>query len=175
MLHEYKLPSLGDGVSGKVTEILVKTGDKVSPEQIVIVVGTDKVDAEMPIDVEGVVEEILVKKGDEVSEGSLVMKIKTEAASDAASAPAAEASPTKASTPEPEVAKTLAPAPESAPEQKAPATAPTPSAPTSSSSATLRTSPQARKRAKELGVNLAEVRPAEGANRLSYKDGVDFV
>lgn len=175
MLHEYKLPSLGDGVSGKVTEILVKTGDKVSPEQIVIVVGTDKVDAEMPIDVEGVVEEILVKKGDEVSEGTLVMKIKTDAASDAAATPAAEAAPTKTSAPEPEAPKTPAPAPESAPESKAPVTAPTPAAPSSNPSETLRTSPLARKRAKELGVNLAEVRPAEGANRLSYKDVVDFV
>jgi pyruvate dehydrogenase E2 component (dihydrolipoamide acetyltransferase) len=175
MLHEYKLPSLGDGVSGKVTEILVKTGDKVSPEQIVIVVGTDKVDAEMPIDVEGVVEEILVKKGDEVSEGTLVMKIKTDAASDAAATPAAEAAPTKTSAPEPEAPKTPAPAPESTPEPKAPVTAPTPAASSSNPSETLRTSPLARKRAKELGVNLAEVRPAEGANRLSYKDVVDFV
>ena len=32
MTHEYKLPSLGDGVTGKVTEILVKVGDKVIVE-----------------------------------------------------------------------------------------------------------------------------------------------
>ena len=55
MAYEFKLPSLGDGVSGKVTEILVKPGDKVSKDQVVLVVGTDKVDAEMPVDVDGVV------------------------------------------------------------------------------------------------------------------------
>ena len=39
----------------------------------------------------------------------------------------------------------------------------------------LRASPLARKRAKELGINLSDVRPAEGASRISYKDVVDFV
>ncbi len=36
-------------------------------------------------------------------------------------------------------------------------------------------SPLARKRAKELGVSLTDVHPAEGASRISYKDVVDFV
>ena len=39
----------------------------------------------------------------------------------------------------------------------------------------FRVSPLARKRAKELGINLSDVRPAEGASRISYKDVVDFV
>ena len=84
MAYEFKLPSLGDGVTGKVLEILVKPGDKVSKEQIVLIVGTDKVDAEMPIDADGVVEEILVKQGDEVTEGTLVLKMKTDGAAPAA-------------------------------------------------------------------------------------------
>lgn len=163
MLHEYKLPSLGDGVSGKVTEILVKPGDKVSLEQIVLVVGTDKVDAEMPIDAEGVVEEILVKKGDEVTEGTLVIRLKTEGATAAvATQPAVTAAPP------------AAPAPVTPPAVPAPAQ-PVPASPAPTASANLRTSPLARKRAKELGVNLSEVRPAEGANRISYKDVVEFV
>lgn len=167
MLHEYKLPSLGDGVSGKVTEILVKPGDKVSLEQIVLVVGTDKVDAEMPIDAEGVVEEILVKKGDEVTEGTLVMKIKTETAAGGSSP--ATASPVVApaapvETP-PAGPTAAAPAADSKPATPAPVAA----------TATLRTSPLARKRAKELGVNLSDVQPADGASRVSYKDVVDFV
>ena len=56
----------------------------------------------------------------------------------------------------------------------APATATTATAP-ATATATLRTSPLARKRAKEFGVNLSDIRPAEGASRLSYKDVVDFV
>lgn len=164
MVHEYKLPSLGDGVSGKVTDILVKPGDKVSLEQIVIVVGTDKVDAEMPVDTEGVVEEVLVKKGDEVTEGSPILRIKKEAGATAsvpATAPAVqEVVATAAAVP----SSVAAPAPTAAPAPIVPAVA-----------GNFRTSPLARKRAKELGVNLSDVRPADGAARISYKDVVDYV
>ena len=95
MLHEFKLPSLGDGVTGKVTEILVKAGDQVSKEQVVIIVGTDKVDAEMPIDTDGVIREILVNKGDDVTEGSLILRMESSpvaATAPVASAPVATAS-----------------------------------------------------------------------------------
>ncbi len=166
MAYEFKLPSLGDGVSGKVTEILVKPGDKVSKEQVVIVVGTDKVDAEMPIDMDGVVEEILVKKGDEVTEGSAVLRLQV---SDAVAAPA-PATPTAAAP------KADQPAPPAAPVVAEPKEKPAaPAASQAAPSSNLRVSPLARKRAKEFGVNLSDVRPAEGASRISYKDVVDFV
>lgn len=169
MAYEFKLPSLGDGVTGKVLDILVKPGDKVTKEQIVLIVGTDKVDAEMPVDADGTVEEILVKKGDDVTEGTLILKLQTDGAAPAAAAPAAPAVPAPQAQ-----AEAAAPAPPPAP---APAT---PSAPASAGtsagkSANFRISPLARKRAKELGINLSDVRPAEGASRISYKDVVDFV
>ncbi|MFM7155457.1 MAG: 2-oxo acid dehydrogenase subunit E2 [Bacteroidota bacterium] len=161
MAYEFKLPSLGDGVSGKVTDILVKPGDKVSKDQVVIVVGTDKVDAEMPVDVDGIVEEILVKKGDEVTEGTPVLRLQ---ASDAA--PATPAAPVSA------------PAPVAAPAPAAPvaaAAAPAPAPEKAAASGSLRVSPLARKRAKEFGVNLSDIRPADGSGRISYKDVVDYV
>jgi pyruvate dehydrogenase E2 component (dihydrolipoamide acetyltransferase) len=163
MTHEYKLPSLGDGVTGKVLEILVKPGDTVQKEQIVLVVGTDKVDAEMPVDTDGVVEEVVVKKGDDVTEGNVILRIKSEGA-----ATASPAASTPAPAPAPEPVQAPAATPAAVPAQ--PQTAATPSTPGS-----FRVSPLARKRAKELGVNLADIRPSEGANRLSYKDVVDFV
>lgn len=167
MAYEFKLPSLGDGVTGKVLEILVKPGDKVTKEQIVLIVGTDKVDAEMPVDSDGVVEEVLVKKGDDVTEGAAILRLQTDGAAPAVSAPAA-------------APQAAAPAPPAAPAPAAPATVTAvPVAATSNSqpavAANLRVSPLARKRAKELGINLSDVRPAEGASRISYKDVVDFV
>ncbi|MBL7828172.1 MAG: 2-oxo acid dehydrogenase subunit E2 [Saprospiraceae bacterium] len=162
MAYEFKLPSMGDGVSGKVTDILVKPGDQVSKDQIVLVVGTDKVDAEMPIDVDGVVEEILVKKGDEVTEGTLVMKIQAAAAA-------------TASTPAPSTAAAAPETPAPVVEQPKAAPAPAPAADKSNSASNVRISPLARKRAKEFGVNLSDVRPSEGAGRISYKDVVDYV
>lgn len=164
MLHEYKLPSLGDGVTGKVTEILVKPGDKVTKEQIVLVVGTDKVDAEMPVDAEGTVAEILVKKGDDVTEGSLVLRLETSL-SEATAAPS-QAAPVPA--PAPPLAQPTAPL------AATPAPAADP-APISQGKGAVRISPLARKRAKELGIDLSAVRPADGASRMSYKDVLDYV
>jgi len=162
MLHEFKLPSLGDGVTGKVTEILVKPGDVVAKEQIVLVVGTDKVDAEMPIDADGTVSEILVKKGDEVTEGTPIIRLESSGA--AAAAPAAQP------------AAPAAPAPSTPPPPAAPpAPSPAPAAAASQTTHNLRVSPLARKRAKELGVSLSDVPTPEGASRISYKDVVDFV
>ena len=96
----FRLPSLGDGVTGKVTEIMVKPGDKVAKEQIVMVIGTDKVDAEMPVDAEGTVEEVLVKKGDDATEGTPVLRLATFAGS-APTAAAPTAAPAPAATPPP--------------------------------------------------------------------------
>lgn len=167
MAYEFKLPSLGDGVTGKVLDILVKPGDKVTKEQIVLIVGTDKVDAEMPVDADGVVEEILVKKGDDVTEGTVILKMQTDGASvPAPSAPAASTQPATPAPPPPAAATPPAPVPPPAP---APATG------SATSAEGFRASPLARKRAKELGINLSDVRPAEGASRISYKDVVDFV
>lgn len=159
--YEFKLPSLGDGVSGKVTEILVKAGDQVKKDQIVIVVATDKVDAEMPVDTDGTVEAVLVNKGDDVTEGSAILKLATSGAAPAVAAPAP-------------AAPVAAPAAPAAP-ASTPASAPAPTATSSAPAGNYRVSPLARKRAKELGIDLAQVRPTEGSNRIGYKDVVAFV
>jgi pyruvate dehydrogenase E2 component (dihydrolipoamide acetyltransferase) len=193
MAYEYKLPSLGDGVTGKVTEIRVQPGQSVAKEDIVIVVGTDKVDAEMPVDVDGVVEEVLVKVGDDVTEGTPVLRIqvgngaaaeapkaasganegKKKAAGEDAdtdkntddnkSAAGAEAKSSKGE--EASSTEKTNPAPTPSAEKPAPAI----------SRGHLRASPLARKRAKELGIELAEITPAPGSDRISYKDVLDYV
>jgi len=176
MAYEYKLPSLGEGVTGKVTEIMVKPGDKVTKDQIVMVVGTDKVDAEMPVDADGTVEEVAVKVGDDVTEGMVILRLQ---AADGAAAPAAAAAPAdgepKAAAPTPQpVVTPEVPAPPPAPATPAPAPAPVAEAATSQPGQ-FRVSPLARKRAKEFGVTLSDVRPTDGSSRISYRDVVDFV
>jgi pyruvate dehydrogenase E2 component (dihydrolipoamide acetyltransferase) len=155
--YVYVLPSLGDGVTGKVTEILVKVGDVLTKEQNVLVVGTDKVDAEMPVDQAGTVLEILVKKGDDVAEGTPVLRMTGLTPSSSPKGEGGTMSLQITPTPTP-----------------APTPAPTPT-PTPTPNSALRVSPLARKRAKELGVNIADVRPTEGSNRVSYKDVIAFV
>lgn len=158
-LIDFKLPSLGEGVTGKVLEILVNIGDAVSKDQTLLIVGTDKVDAEIPSDVAGVVSEILIKKGDDVTDGALILRLKGSGTASVSPAPA------PAPVAAPVLAAPVAPAAVAAAPVSTPADLPT----------HLRVSPLARKRAKELGINLADIHPAEGSTRLSYKDVLDYV
>lgn len=161
MLYELKIPSLGENSpTGTVNKVLKQLGEKVAKDEAVLDVAMDKVNVDVPSEVDGTVTEILVKVGDEVAEGKLVMRIETDAAGSAAPAP----QPTPA-------APVATPAPP--PVDPAPAS-PQPSAPAAQPSS-FRVSPLARKRAKELGINLSEVKPAEGSSRISYKDVMDLV
>lgn len=63
------IPSLGESSEVEVIEVCVKPGDKVSADDPIVVLESDKAAMELPANVDGVVEKILVKVGDGVSEG----------------------------------------------------------------------------------------------------------
>lgn len=73
---QFTLPNLGENIaSAEVLKVLVKVGDKISKEQSVLEISSDKATLEVPSDVEGVVKEIKVKEGDSVKEGDLVLEL----------------------------------------------------------------------------------------------------
>lgn len=77
MLHQFKLPELGENIEdGDVVRVLVSKGDKVKKDQSVIELETDKAVVEVPCDVEGVVEEIHVKEGDKARVGQVILTLK---------------------------------------------------------------------------------------------------
>lgn len=88
------VPDIGDFDSVEIIEVLVKVGDKVSKEQSLITVESDKASMEIPASDDGVVTKLLVKVGDKVSKGSEICEISGGAASSAA--PAAPAAPVAA-------------------------------------------------------------------------------
>lgn len=162
---DYQLSALVEGVSGTgtVLQVMIKAGDTVKKEQIILEIGTDKVNIEVPVDRDGIVEAVYVKEGQEINQDTVVIKLKP------ASGPAASVVP-------PSPVTTTSPAPPPA----APASATQAASLPASSGATttsqqFRISPLARKRAKEFGVNLSDVRPSDGSNRVSYKDVVAYV
>jgi pyruvate dehydrogenase E2 component (dihydrolipoamide acetyltransferase) len=136
---EIRVPDLGDGAVGKINEISVSVGDKVTKDSVVASINLDKADAEMPADVEGEIIKIVAKVGDEVKQGDLIAVVKTTNSDKPAtkSEQAAVNNPVQVSVPQPSSnqAATVS---------------------TSSNSA-QRTSPLARKLARELGVDLANV------------------
>jgi len=99
---EVKVPDIGDFKDVEVIEVLVKPGDRVTAEQSLITVESDKASMEIPSSAAGVVKEMRVKVGDKVSEGSLVLVLDGEGGSAApapAPAPAAAPAPARAAAP----------------------------------------------------------------------------
>ncbi len=84
--RELKLPSLGEGIEkGTVISVLVSVGDTIVAEQSLLEVETDKVVVEVPSPEVGTVTEILINVGDEVAEGTSILKINTESNDDVSS------------------------------------------------------------------------------------------
>lgn len=98
MSIEFKLPSIGEGVSSAdVAEIRVKPGDSIQAGQVVMELETDKAVVELPCPHAGKLEKLLVKSGDSITVGQALMIIEANGA--AASAPAPAAKPTASAPP----------------------------------------------------------------------------
>ncbi|MGN6741345.1 dihydrolipoyllysine-residue acetyltransferase [Dyella sp.] len=96
-VREARVPDIGgfDGVP--VIEILVQVGDTVNKDQGLVTLESDKATMEVPAPFAGVVKELKLKVGDEVSEGSLIALI--EAAGESAPGAALAAAPAAAGMP----------------------------------------------------------------------------
>ncbi len=171
---EIKVPDIGDFKDVEVIEVLVKPGDTVAKEQSLITVESDKASMEIPSSAAGTVQEMRVKLGDKVSEGSVILTLASGGVAITAPPPPA--------------------APAAAPAQ-APAALPAPSAPASSPPSTAfavemvgrpqptaeepgikpHASPSVRKFARELGVDLAQVRGTGPKGRITEEDVHGYV
>ncbi len=79
MKKEIKVPDIAENVeSGLIAGVLVSKGDKVSKDQALVEVETDKATTDIPSDYDGVVDEIKVKEGDEVKVNQVLMIIEVE-------------------------------------------------------------------------------------------------
>lgn len=112
------VPDLGGTAAVDVIEISVKPGDRVSKEQTLLVLESDKATVEVPSPFEGVVQQIVVSVGQQVKQGDKVMAMETGEGAAAAPvtakpAPAAEKpAPAKAaSAPVEKAAAVESPAP----------------------------------------------------------------
>jgi len=77
-VYEFKIPELGENItSAQVSKVIVKTGDKVFADQIILEIETDKATVEVPTEIGGIVKEVNVKDGDKVSVGAIVCVIET--------------------------------------------------------------------------------------------------
>jgi len=79
MIKEIKLPEVSDNVeTGDVVKILVKVGDKITVDQPIIELETEKAMFEVPSSEEGTVTKIRVKEGDVIKIGDVILELETE-------------------------------------------------------------------------------------------------
>ena len=94
--REVQLPDIGDFEQVDVIELLVAPGDRVAPEQSLLVLESDKATMEIPAPFGGVVKKLLVGIGDKVSEGTPIAILEVEGeASQSTEAPAKQPSPSR--------------------------------------------------------------------------------
>ncbi len=160
----FRLPDIGEGIAeAEIVAWHVKVGDRIEEDQQVADMMTDKATVEMESPVSGVVVELAGEVGDSVAIGAALMVVETEEAvaeeAPVAEAPVAEAveEQVEAETPGvPEVVEEAAPpAPVAAP---APAPVPAPAPAPIEQARHVLASPAVRARAKDLGVDLSEVK-----------------
>ena len=186
---EVKVPDIGDFKDVEVIEVLVKPGERISVDQSLLTVESDKASMEIPSSVAGVLRELKVALGDRVSEGSLIAVLEADdvtarpeqpAESTAApsvapsAAPAAQAGAPDSSEPRPAspaaaaavgaearaiIAASARVAPTAALEPHEPDAGPLPHA-----------SPSVRRFARELGVELSRVSGSGPKQRITHDD-----
>ena len=82
MTQEIRIPDIGDVEEVQVIELCVLPGDTVGPDDVLIVIESDKASMEVPAGVSGVIEALTVVVGDDVAEGHLIARISSAAASE---------------------------------------------------------------------------------------------
>jgi 2-oxoisovalerate dehydrogenase E2 component (dihydrolipoyl transacylase) len=160
----FRLPDIGEGIAeAEIVSWHVKVGDRIEEDGKIADVMTDKATVEMESPVSGVVLEVAGAEGDMIAIGSPLVVIETDGegeVEEAAPAPKVEAAPAPRPVPEPVAAV--------APVAPPPPPAPAPEQ-TAVHAAKVLASPAVRARAADLGIDLAQVKPAEDG-RLRHAD-----
>ena len=168
-LKTIAIPDLGDFDDVEVIEVMVAVGDTVQLEDPLLTLETDKAAMDVPSTAAGTIDAVLVKVGDTVSKGTPVMVIDALETT-VTEAPAAATLPPAAS----KAAARQAPAVQTPPSSQSQGAASLPSIEESGFSK-AHASPSVRKLARELGVNLPQVKGSGAKNRILHDDVKAFV
>ncbi len=184
------LPDIGDYRDVPVIELLVKPGDRLAVDDLILSIESDKATMEVPSPVAGIVRELLVAVGSKVSEGTPILTVEPAEGGGAASVP--DTSPVvAASAPPDRSAAPLSRAGEGQGERSghsgdgAPLTPPlsrtadgvgrASSEPIQATRGDVHASPSVRQLARELGVGLDRVAATGPKGRILREDVHAFV
>jgi len=164
---EVHVPDIGDFKDVPIVEVHVKPGDTINADDPLITLETDKASMEVPAPAAGRVRQVHVNVGDRVSEGSVVLTLETT--SEGATTPP----PSLVEQQEPE------PRPASPPPVAPGAPAVARGGPSADGAAPgidqVHASPSVRRLARELGVDLRQIRGTGEKGRITKDDVKAFL
>ena len=167
---DVKVPDIGDFAEVPIIEIFVKPGDTVNIDDALVTLESDKATMDVPSSAAGTVREVLVKLGDKVGEGSVIVRLDSGAGASTptVSPPAVPESVSSVAE------KTSSPVRQDVAAQSASGAliASLPSLPLGSA---IHASPGIRAYARELGVDLTQVKATGPKNRILREDVTGFV
>ena len=165
-----EVPDLGSDDEIEIIEIHIKEKDSIEVDDVLITLESDKAAMDVPAPYAGVIESLLVAVGDKVKTGSPIAKILVSAAAVKQEAPVAkqEAPVAKQEAQPVETTASSRPAP-----PQAAASAPATSG--HESSKKVYAGPAVRKMARELGVDLGQIKGSGAKFRILKEDVQKFV
>jgi 2-oxoglutarate dehydrogenase E2 component (dihydrolipoamide succinyltransferase) len=156
-VQDIKIPELAESITeGTIAEWLVKEGEKIEKGDPVVELETDKVNVEVNAEVSGVLAEITAGEGEDVEVGDVIGKVDENG--EAGSTPAEPEEKPK-EEPKAEQPKEESPKKEEKTQEGA-----------GGSKGDVIASPAARKRARELNIDLSEVSPRDPLGRVRPED-----
>ncbi|WP_345794641.1 dihydrolipoyllysine-residue acetyltransferase [Thauera sp. JM12B12] len=171
---EVVVPDIGDFDAVPVIELFVKVGDSIKVDDAICTLESDKATMDVPSSHAGVVKEVLVALGDKVSQGKALIKLETAGGASAAAVPVAPVATAAAAAP----ASSPAPLADGGPAASAPASMPVASAAAPSAvkvGGKVHASPSVRAFARELGVDLGQVKATGPKGRILKEDVAAFI
>ncbi len=172
---EFRLPDIGEGIAeAEIVAWHVKVGDPIAEDQAIADMMTDKATVEMESPVSGIVIEVAGQEGDMIPIGSTLVVIEVEG-EDVADAPKPASKAPKAEPPVPQQPAAHVQEDELSPPVYIPP--PVPDAKpisVSTPAAQALASPAVRARAKDLGIDLSQIKPS-GAGHIRHADLDAFI
>ncbi len=166
-IYQFKIPTLGENIStASITKVLVKAGDKIKADQVVLEIETDKATIEVPTEVGGIVKEVKVKDGDKAAVGQAAIIIETSEAVSVAPQPMKAERPVEQKI-------VIAEPPSAQGPSEIDLTHHMPKAvivPKDISKVVVPAAPSVRRFAREIGVDIHQVRGTGSHGRISLED-----
>lgn len=161
-IQEIKVPDIGNYSGVEVIEVAITVGDTVKAEDTLVTLETEKAAMDVPSPIQGTIKEVKLKTGDKVSQGDVIALIEIATTTEVAT-PAAVSTETKSNG----SAAAISPVSVAATEEDEDDEAFT--------ADNVHAGPATRRLARELGVDLSQIRGTGHKQRIITKDVHAFV